>query len=72
MLTIFIEYRPRLGAAHVFISIDGQSKDLVTLVQNENAITLGHGGQDGEEICRFLWPQNFGKILLSEPGKQLI
>ena len=75
MSTIFVEYRPRLGAAHVYISISDQSSISTTrysaiVAPNENAIIVADHCEDVREIYKFLWPENSGKILLTGPGKQ--
>ena len=84
MSNIFIEYRPRLGAAHIYLSIDGQSsfgdkssivnRYFATVVENENAILVAACYQNGDpkEISKFMWPEKCGKILLSEPGRNII
>jgi len=76
MPKVFIEYRPRLGAAHVYISTEssqiGFPKSFCSIEQSTNSISLVERSENGteNETAKFLWPDKFGKLCSNEAGKE--
>ena len=74
MPKLIIEYRPRLGAANVYILTKNckpsSSKHFCFVDQAENSIVLAERREDGtdRELSRFIWPEKFGKIFLAQEG----
>ena len=74
MAKVFIEYRPRLGAAHVYISAKGSQigspKYVCSIEESTNSIVIVEKSEDGidKEFGKFLWPDQFGKLCLNETG----
>ena len=74
MPKLIIEYRPRLGAASVYISsenLESSSRKHLSFVDEENnSIVLAERKEDGTDqiLSKFLWPEKFGKIILAQEG----
>ncbi len=79
MQKVFIEYRPRLGVANVYISTASSqaghqnlSKYVCSIEQSNNAIVLAERNENKTDkaICKFLWPDQLGNLCSNETGNQ--
>ena len=64
MAKIFVENRPRLGAANVFISVENfgsGNRFFGTADEDLNAV-LVVDDDEHEEVGRFVWPEDSGRI----------
>ena len=74
MPKIFIEYRPRLGAASVYISnlenVESLTTKYFSTVDNNSIHVVEINEIDGSDrrISQFIWPRELGNIFSSEPG----
>ncbi len=75
MVKICVEFRPRLGAATVFISDENfaDQKHFSVVDENVNAILVFAGIEENpEEVCRFFWPGALGKISANQQSKSIL